>query len=72
MTVTIRTEGRATADSIRAGLRAVGPNGSHGRLAPVIARCAYALETPSRATFLDGLAVQTALDEALDLVVLVL
>ena len=68
--VVVGAEGGASADAIRAALRSAGPDGSHARLAPVVARCAYLLEAPSRAASADGRAVKAALDELLDLVVL--
>ncbi|WP_217211911.1 hypothetical protein [Streptomyces sp. AC550_RSS872] len=68
--VAVQTEGPASADAIRAGLRAAGPDGTHGRLAPVVARCGYLLDGMSLTDVQDQRAVQDALDELLDLVVL--
>jgi hypothetical protein len=44
MAVAVRTEGDASADAVRARLRAAGPDGTDGRLAPVAARCGYMLD----------------------------
>lgn len=70
MAVMVQAEGGVSADALRAGLRAAGPDGTHGRLAPVAAQCAYVLNAPSRAASEDGRAVRAALNEVLDLVVL--
>lgn len=70
LAVAVQTEGRASADAIRAGLRAAGPKRTHGRLAPVAARCGYVLDGMSLTCAEDQRAVQDALDEVLDLVVL--
>jgi hypothetical protein len=42
---------------------------SHGRLAPVAARCAAILDSPTRAASEDGRELRLALDDVLDLVV---
>jgi hypothetical protein len=70
MAVAVRTEGEASADAVRAGLRAAGPDGTDGRLAPIAARCGYMLDGLSLTDAEDKRAVQAALDELLDLVML--
>jgi hypothetical protein len=70
MAVAVQAEGGASADAVRAGLRAAGPDGTRGRLAPVAARGGYALDGLSLTDAEDQRAVQAALDELLDLVVL--
>ncbi|MDQ0767227.1 hypothetical protein QF027_009862 [Streptomyces canus] len=59
----------ASAHAVRVGLRAAGPEVSHGRLAPVAARCAAILASPTRAASQDGRGLRLALDDVLDLVV---
>ncbi|MFM9540047.1 hypothetical protein [Streptomyces turgidiscabies] len=66
---TMQAEGGASARAVREGLRAVGPEVTHGRLAAVAARCAAVLDSPSRAASEDGRALHLALDDVLDLVV---
>ncbi|MDF3142145.1 MULTISPECIES: hypothetical protein [unclassified Streptomyces] len=68
--VAVQTEGRASAETIRAGLRAAGPEGAGSRLAPVAARCGYLLDGMSGTNAEDRRAVQAALGDVLDLVVL--
>jgi hypothetical protein len=70
MANTMQAEGGASADAVRAGLRAAGPQVTHGRFAPVAARCAVLLDSPSRALSADGRAVRDALDDVLSLIVL--
>ncbi|WP_331720295.1 hypothetical protein OG985_50175 (plasmid) [Streptomyces sp. NBC_00289] len=65
----MRAEGGASAHAVRVGLRAAGPEVSHGRLAPVAARCAAILDSPTRAASQDGRELRLALDDVLDLVV---
>jgi hypothetical protein len=70
MAVVVQAEGGTSPDAVRAGLRAVGPDGTDGRLAPVAANCAALLDGLSPAGPEGKHAVQAALDEVLDLVVL--
>ena len=65
----MRAEGGASAHAVRVGLRAAGPEVSHGRLAPVVARCAALLDSQTRAASEDGRELRLALDDVLDLVV---
>ncbi|GCB53446.1 hypothetical protein [Streptomyces sp. NL15-2K] len=65
----MRAEGGASAHAVRVGLRAAGPEVSRGRLAPVAARCAAILDSPTRATSQDGRELRLTLDDVLDLVV---
>jgi hypothetical protein len=48
---------------------AAGPKVSHGRLAPVAARCAAILDSPTRAASADGRELRLTLDDDLHLVV---
>ncbi|WP_158697303.1 hypothetical protein [Streptomyces hokutonensis] len=66
--VTVQAEGGASAEAVRAGLRAGGRDGTHGRLAPVAARCGYVLDGVSLTGAEHRRAVREALDELLDLV----
>ncbi|MCX5190993.1 hypothetical protein [Streptomyces sp. NBC_00268] len=50
----MRAESGASAHAVGVGLRAVGPEVSHGRLAPVAARLAAILDSPTRAASQDG------------------
>ncbi|KUO04570.1 hypothetical protein AQJ67_10160 [Streptomyces caeruleatus] len=68
--VAVQTEGRAKADTIRAGLRTAGPDGTGARLAPVAARCGYLLDGMSGTSAEDQRAIQDALGDLLDTVVL--
>jgi hypothetical protein len=68
MATAMRAEGGASAHAVRVGLRAVGPEVSHGRLAPVAARCAAILDSPTHAAQ-DGREPRLALDDVLELVV---
>ena len=68
--VIVQAEGGASADAVRAGLRAGGRNGTHGRLAPVVARCGYVLDGVSLTDAEHQRVVRDALDELLDLVML--
>ncbi|MDF3144747.1 MULTISPECIES: hypothetical protein [unclassified Streptomyces] len=70
LAVAVRAEGRASADAVRAGLRVAGPDVTFGRLAPVVARCGALLDGMSLTGAEDQRAVQGALGELLDLVVL--
>ncbi|MEU6353165.1 hypothetical protein ABZ896_28215 [Streptomyces sp. NPDC047072] len=70
LAVTVRTEGPASADAVRTGLRAAGPEGTDGRLIVVAARCGYVLDGLSLTSAEDKEAVRDALDELLDRVVL--
>jgi hypothetical protein len=65
----MRAESGASAHDVRVGLRAAGPEVSHGRLAPVAARCTAILDSPTRAASEDGRELRLALDDVLDLVV---
>ena len=65
---TMRAEGGASAQAVRVGLRAAGPEVSHGRLAVVAARCAALLDSPTRTASEDGRELRLALDDVLDLV----
>jgi hypothetical protein len=66
---TVQAVGGASAQAVRVGLRAAGPEITHGRLAVVVARCAAVLESPGCAASGDGRALRSALDDVLDLVV---
>lgn len=70
LAVAVRAEGPASADAVRTGLRAAGPDATAGRLALVAARCGYVLDGLSLTNAQDQRAVRDALDELLDLVVL--
>ncbi|MEU9189448.1 hypothetical protein AB0D14_33885 [Streptomyces sp. NPDC048484] len=70
LAVAVRAEGPASADAVRAGLRAAGPDGTDGRLMVVAARCGYVLDGLSLTDAQDQRAVRDALDELLDLVML--
>lgn len=65
----MQAEGGASAHAVRVGLRAAGPEVTHGRLAPVVARCAALLDSPPRAASEDGRELRLALDDVLALVV---
>ncbi|PIB04571.1 MULTISPECIES: hypothetical protein [Streptomyces] len=69
MATAMQAEGGASAHAVRVGLRAAGPEVSHGRLAPVAARCAAILDSPTRAASQDGRELRLALDDVLHLVV---
>lgn len=69
MATAMQAEGGASAEAVRAGLRAAGPEVSHGRLAPVATRCAALLESPSWAASDDGRELRLAFDDVLRLVV---
>lgn len=68
MATAMRAEGGASAHAVRAGLRAAGPKVTHGRLAPVAARCAAILDSPIRAASEDGRELRLALDDVLFLI----
>ncbi|MGW0828621.1 hypothetical protein, partial [Streptomyces sp. NPDC002845] len=59
----MQAERGASAHAVRVGLHAAGPKVSHGRLAPVAARCAAILGSPTRAASEDGRQLQLALDD---------
>ncbi|MGJ5899319.1 hypothetical protein ACSCBZ_46385 [Streptomyces niveiscabiei] len=68
LAVTARMAGPATAHTVRIGLRAVGPDGTEGRLIVIAARCGYVLDGMSLTGAQEQSAVRDALDELLDLV----
>ncbi|KOX00261.1 hypothetical protein ADL02_03665 [Streptomyces sp. NRRL WC-3723] len=64
----MRAEGGASTHAVRVGLRAAGPEVSHGRFARVAARCAATLDSSTHAASQDGSGLRLALDDVLDLV----
>jgi len=64
----VRAEGGTSAHAVRAGLRAAGPEVTHGRLAPIAAQCGAILDSPIRAASDDGRELALALDDMLHLV----
>ncbi|MDN3028419.1 hypothetical protein [Streptomyces sp. S.PB5] len=50
----MRADGGTSAHAVRAGLRAAGPEVTHGRLAPIAAQCGAILDSPTRAASEDG------------------
>jgi hypothetical protein len=69
MATAMQAEGGASAHAVRVGLRAAGPEVTHGRFAPVAAQCAVILDSPIRAASEDGRELRLALDDVLHLVV---
>ncbi|MFC8350944.1 hypothetical protein [Streptomyces sp. NPDC057280] len=65
-----RADGSVSAEAIRAGLRAVGPDGAAGRLAPVLAHWGAILAGLSGTSSAVRQTVAVALDDVLDEVVL--